>query len=163
MEQLVQPHCMVQVGVRSPVERAVHDWTHDQGVVMSTAQDVHEQSPIAVADRIRQVIGDEPVYFSCDIDVLDPAFAPGTGTPEISGLASWQVQAIMPRLRGLQIHLRNVVGRAYFDHIHADYRARGRDHGMGISFPARWIKGSLTIASPSRCGEGRVEGSGADM
>jgi agmatinase len=102
MEQLVQPHCMVQVGVRSPVERAVHDWTHDQGVVMITAQDVHEQGPIAVADRIRQVIGDEPVYFSCDIDVLDPAFAPGTGTPEIGGLASWQVQAIMRRLRGLQ-------------------------------------------------------------
>ena len=101
-EQLIQPRRMVQIGVRSPVERAVHDWTRDQGVVMITAHDVHEQGPVAVADRIRQVIGDAPVYLSCDVDVLDPAFAPGTGTPEIGGLASWQVQAIIRRLRGLQ-------------------------------------------------------------
>ena len=101
-EQLIQPRRMVQIGVRSPVERAVHDWTRDQGVVMITAQDVHEQGPVVVADRIRQVIGDAPVYLSCDVDVLDPAFAPGTGTPEIGGLASWQVQAIMRGLRGLQ-------------------------------------------------------------
>ena len=101
-EQLIQPRRMVQIGVRSPVERAVHDWTRDQGVVMITAHDVHEQGPVVVADRIRQVIGDAPVYLSCDVDVLDPAFAPGTGTPEIGGLASWQVQAIIRRLRGLQ-------------------------------------------------------------
>ena len=101
-EQLIQPRRMVQIGVRSPVERAVHDWTRDQGVVMITAHDVHEQGPVVVADRIRQVIGDAPVYLSCDVDVLDPAFAPGTGTPEIGGLASWQVQAIMRGLRGLQ-------------------------------------------------------------
>ena len=102
MEQIIQPKRMVQIGVRSPVERAVHDWTRDQGVVMITAQDVHEQGPFVVADRIRQVIGNASVYLSCDVDVLDPAFAPGTGTPEIGGLASWQVQAILRRLRGLQ-------------------------------------------------------------
>ena len=59
-------------------------------------------SPAAIAERVRQVIGEAPVYLSFDIDVLDPAFAPGTGTPEIGGLASWQAQAIMRRLRGLQ-------------------------------------------------------------
>jgi len=101
-EGLVQPRRMVQVGVRSPVERRVHDWTLAQGVVMITAQAVHEQGPVVVAEQIRQVVGAAPVYLSFDIDVLDPAFAPGTGTPEIGGLASWQVQAIMRRLRGLQ-------------------------------------------------------------
>lgn len=101
-EGLVQPRRMVQVGVRSPVEREVHDWTLAQGVTMITAQDVHEQGPAAIAGRIRDVIGEAPVYLSFDIDVLDPAFAPGTGTPEIGGLASWQVQAILRRLRGLQ-------------------------------------------------------------
>jgi agmatinase len=101
-ERLIEPRRMVQVGVRSPVQRAVHDWTLEQGVVMMTAQDVHEHGPIATAARIRQVVGDAPVYLSCDIDVLDPAFAPGTGTPEIGGLASWQVQAIMRRLGGLR-------------------------------------------------------------
>jgi agmatinase len=93
---------MVQVGIRSPVERGVHDWTLARGVVMITAQDVHEQGPPAIAEQVRQVIGNGPVYLSFDIDVLDPAFAPGTGTPEIGGLASWQVQAIIRRLRGLQ-------------------------------------------------------------
>ena len=43
-----------------------------------------------------------PVYLSFDIDALDPAFAPGTGTPEIGGLATWQAQAILRRLAGLQ-------------------------------------------------------------
>ena len=101
-EGLVEPRCMVQIGIRSPVPRQVHDWTAARGVVMITAQDVHETSPAAIAGRIREVVGDAPVYLSIDIDVLDPAFAPGTGTPEIGGLASWQVQAILRRLQGLR-------------------------------------------------------------
>jgi agmatinase len=48
-----------------------------------------------VAARIEATVGDAPVYLSFDIDVLDPAFAPGTGTPEIGGLATWQAQAIL--------------------------------------------------------------------
>jgi arginase family enzyme len=47
------------------------------------------------------VIGEAPAYLSFDIDVFDPAFAPGTGTPEVGGLATWQAQAIIRRLRGL--------------------------------------------------------------
>ena len=101
-EGLVDPRRMVQVGIRSPVERTVHDWTLARGVTMIAAQDVHEQGPVAVSDRIRQVIGEATAYLSFDIDVLDPAFAPGTGTPEVGGLASWQAQAILRRLRGLR-------------------------------------------------------------
>jgi agmatinase len=101
-EGLIEPRRMIQIGIRSPVPRQVHDWTAARGVVMITAQDVHETSPAAIAGRIREVVGDAPVYLSIDIDVLDPAFAPGTGTPEIGGLASWQVQAILRRLPGLR-------------------------------------------------------------
>jgi agmatinase len=101
-EGLVEPRRMIQVGIRSPVQRAVHDWTLAQGVTIVTAQDAHEQGAAAVAGRIRQVIGDAAVYLSFDIDVLDPAFAPGTGTPEVGGLATWQVQAVLRRLRGLR-------------------------------------------------------------
>jgi agmatinase len=54
------------------------------------------------AQTIRDAVGDLPVYLSFDVDALDPAFAPGTGTPEIGGLASWQAQAILRRLRGLR-------------------------------------------------------------
>ena len=102
LEGLIEPRRMVQIGIRSPVEREVHDWTLAQGVTMLSAQHVHERGPDAIAGQIRQVIGEAPVYLSFDIDALDPAFAPGTGTPEIGGLASWQVQAIMRRLYGLQ-------------------------------------------------------------
>jgi agmatinase len=101
-EGIIEPHRMVQVGIRSPVPREVHDWTVARGVVTISAQDVHETGPAAIVGRIRQVVGDAPVYLSIDIDVLDPAFAPGTGTPEIGGLASWQVQAILRRLHGLR-------------------------------------------------------------
>jgi agmatinase len=100
-ERLVEPRRMIQIGIRSPVPREVHGWTVDQGVTIVTALDVHEIGPAAVAARIRDTVGNAPVYLSFDIDVLDPAFAPGTGTPEIGGLATWQVQAILRRLAGL--------------------------------------------------------------
>jgi agmatinase len=100
-EGLVDPRRMVQLGIRSPVQRAVWDWTLGQGVTVLGAQDVHLMGPDAVAARVRGVLGDGPAYLSFDIDALDPAFAPGTGTPEIGGLASWQAQAILRRLRGI--------------------------------------------------------------
>ena len=51
--------------------------------------------------RITAVVGRAPVYVTFDIDAVDPAFAPGTGTPEIGGLASWQAQSILRRLAGI--------------------------------------------------------------
>lgn len=100
-EGLVDPHRTVQIGIRSPVQREVWDWTVGKGVTILTAEAVHEMTMAGVAERIHAVIGDRPTYLSVDIDVLDPAFAPGTGTPEIGGLASWQLQAVLRRLAGL--------------------------------------------------------------
>jgi agmatinase len=100
-EGLIDPHRTVQIGIRSPVQREVWDWTIGKGVTILTAQAVHESTMPEVAARIRAVVGDRPTYLSVDIDVLDPAFAPGTGTPEIGGLASWQLQSLLRRLSGL--------------------------------------------------------------
>jgi agmatinase len=97
-EGLVDPSHMIQVGIRSPVEREVYDWTRDKGVTILSAQDVHGMGSPAVAQRIREIVGAGPCYLTFDIDALDPAFAPGTGTPEVGGLSTWQAQAI---LRGL--------------------------------------------------------------
>jgi agmatinase len=108
-EGLIEPRRMIQIGIRSPVSREVHDWTLAQGVTSLTAQEVHETGPAAIAGRIREIVGGAPVYLSFDIDVLDPAFAPGTGTPEIGGLASWQAQAILRRLGGLRFSGMDVV------------------------------------------------------
>jgi agmatinase len=100
-ERLIEPRRTVQIGIRSPVARAIYDWTVGRGVTIVSALEVHEGRPDEIVRRIRAVIGDAPVYLSFDIDALDPAFAPGTGTPEIGGLASWQAQAIIRRLAGL--------------------------------------------------------------
>jgi agmatinase len=97
-EGLIDPRRMIQIGIRSPVQNDVMDWTLAQGVTILSAQDVHAASPGAVADRIKTVTGETSCYLSFDIDALDPAFAPGTGTPEIGGLASWQAQAILRQL-----------------------------------------------------------------
>src|ERR1051326_957936 len=88
VEKLIDPQRMVQVGLRSPLPRDVHDWTRAQGVVSIAAQGVHERGPASISAQVREVIGAAPVYLSFDIDVLDPAFAPGTGTPEIAGRTS---------------------------------------------------------------------------
>lgn len=100
-EGLVDPKRMVQIGIRSPVSRDIWQWGIDQGIIVISAEDVHLSHPQAVADTIRRVVGDQPAYLSFDIDALDPAFAPGTGTPEVGGLASWQAMAILKRLGGL--------------------------------------------------------------
>jgi agmatinase len=56
-----------------------------------------------VAERIRARVGDRPVYVSIDIDVLDPAFAPGTGTPEAGGMTSRELLGVLRELAGLRI------------------------------------------------------------
>ncbi len=101
-EGLIDPRRTVQIGIRSPVQRDVWDWTKGKGVTVIGAEDVHVAGPVAVAERVHGIVGDAPTYLSFDIDALDPAFAPGTGTPEIGGLASWQAQAILRRLGGIR-------------------------------------------------------------
>lgn len=108
-EGLIDPERTVQIGIRSPVGKAVHDWTLGKGVTILSAEEVHERGPAAGAERIRGVLGDRPAYLTFDLDALDPAFAPGTGTPEVGGLATWQVRAILRRLTGLNFAGMDVV------------------------------------------------------
>jgi len=116
-EGLIDPARMIQIGIRSPVQRDVWDWTIGQGVTILSAQDVHANGVAATAERILQVVGDAPAYLSFDVDALDPAFAPGTGTPEIGGLATWQAQAILRRLGAIRFAGMDVVEVApAYDH-----------------------------------------------
>lgn len=108
-EGLVAPKRMIQVGIRAPAWPEMYEWTRGQGVTIVPAQDVHESTPAAIAAQIRAVVGDGPAYLSFDIDGLDPAFAPGTGTPEIGGLASWQAQGMLRRLGGIDFRGADVV------------------------------------------------------
>ncbi len=108
-EGLVDPKRMIQIGIRSAVDPAIIDWTLEKGVSILSAEDVHLSTPAAVADRIKAVVGDAPAYLSFDIDALDPAHAPGTGTPETGGLFGWQALAILNRLAGIDFRGMDVV------------------------------------------------------
>jgi agmatinase len=108
-EKLIDPRRTVQIGIRSPMDKSVHEWTVGKGVTILFAEEVHEAGPRVTAERIREIVGDAPAYLSFDVDALDPAFAPGTGTPEIGGLFTWQAQAILRRLAGLSFQGMDVV------------------------------------------------------
>jgi len=100
-EGLIDPRRTIQIGIRSPIRRDIYDWTVGKGVTIVSSEDVHETGPQAVAEGVRKVVGTGSTYLSFDVDALDPAFAPGTGTPEVGGLATWQARAILRRLVGL--------------------------------------------------------------
>ncbi len=107
-EGLVIDACFTQFGIRSAAERAARDYVRDRGGQIFTARDLRGlESPSQLAPMlacIRQRLaahGNPPVYLSLDIDCLDPAFAPGTGTPEPGGLSSNQVLGILEELADL--------------------------------------------------------------
>ncbi|TNC52731.1 agmatinase [Rubellimicrobium rubrum] len=93
---LVDPERSVQIGIRTVTEDRL-------GMPMIDARAVHEDGPDAVVEEIRRIVGAAPVYLSFDIDALDPAFAPGTGTPVWGGLHSWQAAAILRGMAGLRV------------------------------------------------------------
>ena len=99
---IVDPRRSVQVGIRTTNDDTL-------GVHVIDAAEVHEIGPGQTAHRIRDILSDHPVYLSFDIDALDPAFAPGTGTPVWGGLASWQVAAILRAIAGINIKGGDVV------------------------------------------------------
>ena len=116
-EGLIDPRRSIQVGIRSPVQLEVWRWGIDQGLTVVTAEQVHDMGAAATAARICDTLGDAAAYLSFDIDALDPAFAPGTGTPEMGGLASWQVLAILRRIWNLDFVGMDVVEVApAYDH-----------------------------------------------
>jgi agmatinase len=97
-EGIVDPTRMVQIGIRSPLGRDVYDWTVGKGVKIITAEEAHEMGPAHVAEAIIEQTGKGKSYLTFDIDGIDPSQAPGTGTPEIGGLTTLEVRAILMRL-----------------------------------------------------------------
>jgi agmatinase len=100
-EGLVDPASCVQIGLRSSGERAAREYVRDQGGLIFTARDLRGKDGANLHDVVAQIterIGDRPCYLTLDIDCLDPAFAPGTGTPEPGGLSSSQVLTLLEAL-----------------------------------------------------------------
>jgi len=107
-EGLVINECFTQLGIRSSGLREAREYVQDQGGQIFTARALRglenpaQLAPVLGAIRERLAAhGNPPVYLSLDIDCLDPAFAPGTGTPEPGGMSSNQVLSILEELADL--------------------------------------------------------------
>jgi agmatinase len=100
----VDPARYVQIGLRGywPGEEEFA-WQRERGITSVFMHEVRELGIAAVADRAAEVVGDGPTFLTVDVDVLDPAFAPGTGTPEPGGMSSsdllWACRELASRLR----------------------------------------------------------------
>lgn len=104
LDGVLDPQRTIQIGIRGNSEY-LWEFSFDAGMTVIHAEEVQDAGIAAVVARVRAVAGDGPVYVSFDVDGLDPAFAPGTGTPEVGGLSSAQALGILRGLAGL-----NVVG-----------------------------------------------------
>ncbi len=103
-EGLIEPARMVQIGLRaSGYEADDFDWPRSQGVRVVQAEECWYQSLAPLMAEVREQLGQDPVYLTFDIDGLDPAYAPGTGTPEIGGLSVHQGLEIVRGCRGLDL------------------------------------------------------------
>ncbi|HJN50607.1 MAG: agmatinase [Pseudomonadales bacterium] len=103
-EGLLTSSKVIQIGLRgSGYSANDFDWSRQQGFRLVTAAECWYKSLQPLMNEVKKQIGDSPVYLSFDIDGIDPAFAPGTGTPETGGLTSVQALEIVRGCRQLNI------------------------------------------------------------
>ncbi len=102
LDGVLDPARVVQIGIRGAAEY-LWEFSYESGMTVIHAEEVDALGIPAVIARARAVVGDGPTYLSFDIDSLDPAFAPGTGTPEVGGLSTREVLALLRGLKGLTL------------------------------------------------------------
>jgi agmatinase len=131
-EGIVRPDRSIQIGIRTHAPETC-------GLEIIYGEDVADLGVGGVVERIKARVGDARVYVSFDIDCLDPAFAPGTGTPVAGGLSSREALMILSRLGGLDVVGADVVEVApAYDHadITSIAGAAVMQHYLGL-FAAR--------------------------
>ncbi len=102
LDGVLDPERTIQIGIRGSAEM-LYEFSYVSGMTVIHAEEVDALGTDAVVAHARAVVGDEPFYLSFDIDSLDPAFAPGTGTPEVGGLTPREALAILRGLAGLEL------------------------------------------------------------
>ena len=101
-EGVIDPARSVQIGIRTCNADPL-------GITWLDANWVHEKGPAAAAAEVNRIVGDHPAYLTFDIDCIDPAFAPGTGTPVVSGLTPYQARRIIGGLQSVHFKGMDVV------------------------------------------------------
>lgn len=102
LDGVLDPQRTIQIGIRGASEY-LWEFSWESGMTVIHAEDFATMGVEAVIAKVREVIGDGPTYISFDIDGLDPAFAPGTGTPEVGGLSTREAQQLLRGLKGANI------------------------------------------------------------
>ncbi|WP_062221624.1 agmatinase [Aureimonas sp. D3] len=102
LEGVLDPRRTIQIGIRGSSDY-LWEFSTASGMTVIHAEEVQEMGLAAVIERALAVVGDGPTYLSFDIDSLDPAFAPGTGTPEIGGLSTREAQVLLRGLKGVDL------------------------------------------------------------
>lgn len=99
---VIDPTKTVQIGIRGGqnVTEGL-DYSRDKGMRLITIEEFEDLGWLAVAKEARRVVGNSPVYLTFDIDGLDPAYAPGTGTPESGGITMREAQRMLREFKGL--------------------------------------------------------------
>lgn len=101
-EGLIEPKRSVQMGIRGgTVVPDLWKFSFDSGMRVVSMDELDRTGIDTIMSEARNIVGDYPVYVSFDIDVMDPAFARGTGTPEVGGITSFQALKLVRNLRGL--------------------------------------------------------------
>ena len=103
-EGLLDPKRVVQIGIRGTMYDGEDiEFGRKAGVTILMVEDLMERGFVDIMAQARNIVGDQPTYCSFDIDFVDPAFAPGTGTPEIGGPDTYTAQRLVRELRGLNL------------------------------------------------------------
>ena len=103
-ENLIDPKRTVQVGIRGTnYDSEDRDFAKSEGIRIITIEEFFERGIPDVISEVKSIVGDEKTYLSYDIDFIDPAFAPGTGTPEVGGPNSFQALDVVRKLTGLNL------------------------------------------------------------
>ena len=102
LDGVLDPARTIQIGIRGSAE-LVWEFSYDAGMTVLHMEDVMRMGLDVLIAQAREVVGSGPVYVSFDVDGLDPAYAPGTGTPEVGGLTPREAQQILRGLYGLNI------------------------------------------------------------
>jgi agmatinase len=109
-EGVLTPNASVQAGMRGSVYAAGDlESARELGFTVITADELRALTPEQYGERVREKVGETPVFMSFDVDFLDPAFAPGTGTPEIAGFSTAEAVAFIRALRGINLVACDVV------------------------------------------------------
>ena len=109
-EGLIEPAASVQAGLRGSLYGAEDlDSARELGFTILSCDELRALEPAEYGELVRSRAGSRPVFLSFDVDVLDPAFAPGTGTPEVGGLSTAEALSFLRALRGIDLAGADVV------------------------------------------------------